>query len=39
MLNPEGEVLEVLGKSGSHGTEILSLAREFDLNINFQTMF
>ena len=35
MLNPEGEVLEVLGKSGSHGTEILSLAREFDLKYKF----
>lgn len=35
MLNPEGEVIEVLGKSGSHDTEILSLAREFDLNYKF----
>ena len=35
MLNPEGEVIEVLGKSGSHDTEILSLAREFDLKYKF----
>jgi ribonuclease R len=35
MLNPEAEVLEVLGKSGSHDTEILSLAREFDLKYKF----
>ena len=35
MLNPEGEVLEVLGKSGSHDTEILSLAREFELKYKF----
>ncbi len=35
MRNPEGEVLEVLGKSGLHDTEILSLAREFDLRYKF----
>ncbi|MFZ2324479.1 MAG: ribonuclease R [Ignavibacteriaceae bacterium] len=35
MINPEGEVIEVLGKSGSHDTEILSLAREFDLKYKF----
>jgi len=35
MLNPEGEVLEVLGKSGLHDTEIISLAREFDLKYKF----
>lgn len=35
MLNPEGEVLEVLGKSGLHDTEIVSLAREFDLRYKF----
>lgn len=35
MLNPEGEVLEVLGKAGLHDTEILSLAREFDLRYTF----
>lgn len=33
--NPEGEVIEVLGKSGSHDTEIISLAREFDLKYKF----
>jgi ribonuclease R len=35
MLNPEGEVIEVLGKSGLHDTEILSLAREFNLKYKF----
>jgi ribonuclease R len=35
MLNPEGEVIEVLGKSGTHDTEILSLAREFNLKYKF----
>jgi ribonuclease R len=35
MLNPEGEVLEVLGKSGSRDTEIISLAREFELKYKF----
>ncbi len=35
MLNPEGEVLEVLGKSGSHDTDIISIAREFDLKYKF----
>lgn len=35
MLNPEAEVLEVLGKSGSHDTDILSLAREFNLKYKF----
>jgi ribonuclease R len=35
MLNPEGEVVEVLGKSGSHDTDIISIAREFDLKYKF----
>lgn len=35
MLNPEGEVVEILGKAGSHDTEIISLAREFELNYKF----
>ena len=35
MLNPEGEVIEVLGKSGSHETDIISIAREFDLKYKF----
>lgn len=35
MLNPEGEVVEILGKSGKHDTEIVSLAREFDLRYKF----
>ncbi len=34
-LNPEGEVIEVLGMAGSRDTEIISLAREFDLQYNF----
>ena len=35
MLNPEGEVIEVLGKAGSHDADILSLAREFNLRYKF----
>lgn len=35
MLNPEGEVTEVFGKAGSHDTEMLSLAREFNLRYKF----
>lgn len=35
MLNPEGEVIEILGKSGTHDTEIISLARDFNLNYKF----
>ena len=34
-LNPEGEVIELIGKSGSHDTEIISLAREFNLQYRF----
>lgn len=34
-LNPEGEILEVLGKDGSIQIEILSLAREFNLPYEF----
>ena len=37
MLNPEGEVVEVLGKSGTHETDIISIAREFDLKYKFPT--
>lgn len=33
--NPEGEVLEILGKSGSLDAEVLALAREFDLKYKF----
>lgn len=35
MLNPEGEVVEVLGKAGTHDTDIISIAREFDLKYKF----
>ena len=35
MLNPEGEVIEVLGKSGTHDSDILSVAREFELRYKF----
>lgn len=35
MLNPEGEVLEVLGKAGTHDTDIISIAREFNLRYKF----
>jgi ribonuclease R len=34
-LNPEGEVLELIGKSGSRDTEIISLAHEFNLQYRF----
>jgi len=34
-LNPEGEVIEVIGIAGSRDTEILSLAREFNLQYKF----
>jgi ribonuclease R len=34
-LNPEGEVIEVLGKAGSRDTEIISLAKEFNLQYKF----
>ena len=37
MLNPEGEVIEVLGKSGSHDTQIISIAREFNLKYKFSS--
>ncbi len=35
LLNPEGEVLENLGKSGSHEAEISSIALEFNLMRKF----
>lgn len=35
MLNPEGEVIEALGKAGTHDTEIISIARDFDLKYKF----
>jgi ribonuclease R len=35
MLNPEAEVVEVLGKSGTHETDIISIAREFELRYKF----
>ena len=31
MLNPEGEIIEVLGKAGSQDAEITSIAKEFNL--------
>jgi ribonuclease R len=34
-LNPEGVITEVIGKSGSHDTEIISLAKEFNLAYRF----
>jgi ribonuclease R len=34
-LNPEGEIIEVIGKSGSRDTEIISLAYEFNLQYRF----
>ena len=35
MLNPEGEIIEVLGKAGSQDAEITSIAKEFDLPYTF----
>lgn len=34
-LNPEGHILEVLGKAGSYDAEIASIAREFRLSYKF----
>ncbi len=34
-VNPEGEIIEVLGKAGSHEAEIASIAKEFDLPFKF----
>lgn len=34
-LNPEGQILEVLGKSGSYDAEIASIAREFRISYKF----
>src|ERR1035437_4460652 len=34
-LNPEGEVIKLIGKSGTHDTEIISLAHEFNLPYRF----
>jgi ribonuclease R len=34
-LNPEGEIIELIGKSGSRDTEIISLAHEFNLQYWF----
>ena len=35
MLNPEGDVIEIIGESGTKDTEVLSLAREFNLPYRF----
>lgn len=34
-LNPEGDVVEILGKAGSYDTEIAATAREFGLSYKF----
>lgn len=34
-LNPEGQILEVLGRAGSYDAEIASIAREFGLSYKF----
>jgi ribonuclease R len=34
-LNPEGDVIECLGKAGSYDTEIAAIAREFGLSYKF----
>ncbi len=35
MLNPEGKVIEIIGKAGSFDTEIASIAKEFELPYKF----
>ena len=35
MLNPEGRVIEVIGKSGSPDAELVSIAREFNIPYQF----
>lgn len=35
LLNPEGEISEILGKSGSYDTEIASIAKEIGLEFKF----
>ena len=35
MMNPEGRIIEVLGKSGSFDTEVASIAKEFELPYKF----
>ena len=40
MLNPEGDVIEIIGEAGSQDAEILSIAREFNLPYKFpQSVF
>jgi ribonuclease R len=34
-LNPEGEIIEVIGRSGTQDTEIISLAHEYNLQYRF----
>lgn len=35
MLNPEGEIIEILGKAGAQETEVTAIAREFNLPYRF----
>jgi ribonuclease R len=35
MLNPEGEIVEILGKSGQQETEVTAIAREYNLPYRF----
>jgi ribonuclease R len=35
LLNPEGRIIEILGKAGSYDAEIASIAREFGLSYKF----
>ena len=37
LLNPEGEIIEVIGKSGTKDAEITSLAYEFNLPLKFSS--
>jgi ribonuclease R len=39
MLNPEGVVLEVLGKKGSKISEVLSITREYNIPYKFSSKF
>ncbi len=35
LLNPEGEIMDVIGKAGTYDTEMFSIAKEFDLRYKF----
>ncbi len=35
LLNPEGQIIDVIGKAGTYDTEMYSIAKEFDLRYKF----